>query len=412
MTVTENGIRAKEASYKTASLSEDKINAALFLIADDIVKNTDMILEKNAADVKNAAENGMNEIMLDRLSLSPERISGIAAGVRQVAALHSKVGEETEVTVRPNGLKVFKRIVPLGVIAMIFESRPNVTVDAATLALKTRNAIILRGGKEAHGTNAALTEIMQKALEKSGIDKYAVQLVEDTSRDSAKALMSMKEYVDVLIPRGGAGLIKSVVENSTVDIIETGTGNCHIYIDETADAKKAVDIVINAKTSRPSVCNAAESVLIHEKAAERILPELFKALSESGVTVYGCDRTREIIPCKKATEDDFYKEYLALEISVKVVKDTFEAISHINKYGTHHSEAIISEDENSVGEFFAGVDSAALYHNASTRFTDGFEFGFGAEIGISTQKLHVRGPMGLDALTTYKYIVRGNGQTR
>lgn len=412
MTTKENGALAKKAAYSTAKLTEEKINSALLLIADEIVKNANFVLAANAEDVEAARANGMNEIMLDRLSLSKERIENIAEGVRQVATLSSPVGTETKVTVRPNGLEVFKRTVPLGVIAMIYESRPNVTVDAAALALKTGNAIILRGGKEAHKTSAALVKIMQDALKNSNIDRYAIQLVEDTSRSSATELMTMNEYVDVLIPRGGAGLIKSVVENATVGVIETGTGNCHVYIDESADAKKAIDVIINAKTSRPSVCNAAESVLIHEKAAAKILPDLFKALTEHGVTVYGCENTRKTISCLEATEDDFYKEYLGLSISVKTVKSTEEAILHINKYGTHHSEAIISEDEKSVAEFFRDVDSAALYHNASTRFTDGFEYGFGAEIGISTQKLHVRGPMGLDALTTYKYIVRGNGQTR
>lgn len=412
MTTQENGIRAKEASYITAALSEEEINAALMQIADDLVKNSEEIILANREDVKKARENGMRPIMIDRLSLDEKRIEAIAESVKQVVFLKSEIGKTVPVSERPNGLKIYKRTVPLGVVAMIYESRPNVTVDAAVLALKTGNAIILRGGKEAYCSNRKLTEIMQNSLKKQGITPYAVQLVEDTSRKSAEELMTMKEYIDVLIPRGGAGLIKSVVENATVGVIETGVGNCHIYVDETADIKMATDIIVNAKISRPSVCNAAESLLIHEKIADKALPVIFKALSEKGVTVYGCEKTAEIIPCEKAAEDDFYREYLALEMSSKVVSSVEEAIQHINKYGTHHSDSIISEDKKSVEKFLGGVDSAAVYHNASTRFTDGFEFGFGAEIGISTQKLHVRGPMGLNALTTYKYVVLGDGQTR
>ncbi len=412
MTTTENGRLAKAAAYKTAILSEEEINAALEKIADKLEENSDKILEENLKDVSAAKENGMSEIMLDRLRLTKERISAVADGVRQVTKLKTSVGETKLIEKRPNGLEIYRKTVPLGVVAMIYESRPNVTVDAASLALKSGNAIILRGGKEAYLTNRVLTETMRKALEEQGVTPDAVQLVEDTSRNSAKELMTMNEYIDVLIPRGGAGLIKSVVENATVGVIETGVGNCHIYVDEYADAEKAKKIIINAKTSRPSVCNAAESLLINEKIAEKFIPEIYSALTEKGVTVYGCEKTAEIIPCKRAEEDDFYREYLGLEISVKVVKDTEEAVGHINKYGTHHSDAIITENDKNADIFLRGVDSAAVYRNASTRFTDGFEFGFGAEIGISTQKLHARGPMGLNALTTYKYIILGDGQTR
>lgn len=412
MTTTENGRLAKAAAYKTAILSEEEINAALEKIADKLEENSDKILEENLKDVSAAKENGMSEIMLDRLRLTKERISAVADGVRQVTKLKTSVGETKLIEKRPNGLEIYRKTVPLGVVAMIYESRPNVTVDAASLALKSGNAIILRGGKEAYLTNRVLTETMRKALEEQGVTPDAVQLVEDTSRNSAKELMTMNEYIDVLIPRGGAGLIKSVVENATVGVIETGVGNCHIYVDEYADAEKAKNIIINAKTSRPSVCNAAESLLINEKIAEKFIPEIYSALTGKGVTVYGCEKTAEIVPCKRAEEDDFYREYLGLEISVKVVKDTEEAVGHINKYGTHHSDAIITENDKNADIFLRGVDSAAVYRNASTRFTDGFEFGFGAEIGISTQKLHARGPMGLDALTTYKYVILGDGQTR
>ncbi len=412
MTVKENGAAAKIASYKTAALSENKINTVLTSISENLILNQNKILNANADDIKKAKENGMSKVMLDRLALNEERIKGIAYGVSQVSKLKSKIGEMTLVTTRPNGLKIFKKIVPLGVIAMIYESRPNVTVDAAALALKTGNAIILRGGKEAFETNHELVHIIRKSLEKEGIDPFAVQLVEDTSRNSATELMKMNEYIDVLIPRGGAGLIKSVVENATVGVIETGVGNCHIYVDETADFEMAKNIIVNAKTSRPSVCNAAESILINKNIAKEFLPPLYSELSDKGVTIYGCEETTKIIPCEKATEDDFYKEYLSLALSIKIVSSVDEAISHINKYGTHHSDSIISENKENVDRFLGGVDSAAVYHNASTRFTDGFEFGFGAEIGISTQKLHVRGPMGLDALTTYKYVILGDGQIR
>lgn len=412
MTTIENGKKAKTASYKTAMLNEEKRNDALITISEDLIHNTDEILEINKKDIENAKENGIRDIMLDRLTLNKERIIGISAGVKQVAELKSEVGTIIPITKRPNGLSVYKKIVPLGVVAMIYESRPNVTVDAAALALKSGNSIILRGGKEAFLTNCILVKIMQNSLKKVGIDPFAIQLVEDISRESAKELMTMNKYVDVLIPRGGSGLIKSVVENATVGVIETGVGNCHIYVDESADLKMAKDIIINAKVSRPSVCNSAESLLINEKIAEEFLPVIYDSLQKNGVTLYGCEKSVNIVPCKKADEEDFYKEYLGLEMSAKIVTTTEEAIEHINKYGTHHTDSIISENKENVEKFLNGVDSAAVYHNASTRFTDGFEFGFGAEIGISTQKLHVRGPMGLNALTTYKYIVLGEGQTR
>ena len=411
--LTSLGINAKNASRTLMSAGTMKKNTALFAMAAAIEENAETIIAQNAVDIKNAEESGMNPSLLDRLKLDEKRIASISEAIRQIAALDDPVGKVLGGETRPNGLKIEKVSVPLGVIAVIYEARPNVTADAAALCLKAGNAVILRGGKEAFCSNKAIAETMRNAAEKAGLDKNCIQLVEDTSRESAKALMTMNKYVDVLIPRGGAGLIKACVNNSTVPVIETGTGNCHIYVDEFADLDKAVKIIYNAKVSRPSVCNACESLVIHEKVAKDVLPVIKKELDKAGVLIHADEETARIIPdTVKATEDDFAKEYLGLEISVKIVSDIDEAIGHITKYSTGHSESIITENYDNAMKFTSRIDSAAVYVNASTRFTDGGEFGFGAEIGISTQKLHARGPLGLRELTTSKYIIFGNGQTR
>ena len=411
--LTSLGINAKNASRTLMSAGTMKKNTALFAMAAAIEENAETIIAQNAVDIKNAEESGMNPSLLDRLKLDEKRIASIAEAIRQIAALDDPVGKVLGGETRPNGLKIEKVSVPLGVIAVIYEARPNVTADAAALCLKAGNAVILRGGKEAFCSNKAIAETMRNAAEKAGLDKNCIQLVEDTSRESAKALMTMNKYVDVLIPRGGAGLIKACVNNSTVPVIETGTGNCHIYVDEFADLDKAVKIIYNAKVSRPSVCNACESLVIHEKVAKDVLPIIKKELDKAGVLIHADEETARIIPdTVKATEDDFAKEYLGLEISVKIVSDIDEAIGHITKYSTGHSESIITENYDNAMKFTSRIDSAAVYVNASTRFTDGGEFGFGAEIGISTQKLHAGGPLGLRELTTSKYIIFGNGQTR
>ena len=355
----------------------------------------------------------MASAMLDRLSLSPERLQGMAQGLLEVAELPDPVGVTLSEVVRPNGLRVQKVSVPLGVIAVIFEARPNVSADAAALCLKSGNAVILRGGKEAVRSNAAIVGAMRGAVERAGLPADCICLVEDTSRESARALMRMNDYVDVLIPRGGAGLIHTVVANATVPVIETGVGNCHIYIDKDADLAMAADIVYNAKTSRVSVCNAAESLLVHEAVAEAALKAVYEQLSEKQVTLYGDARAREILPdIEKADESDWAREYLAYKMSVKVVASLDEAVAHIAKYSSGHSDCIVTENAAAAERFLNEVDSAAVYWNASTRFTDGGCFGFGAEIGISTQKLHARGPLGLPQLTSFKYKIYGDGQVR
>ena len=406
------GQKAKAAARTAARLSQTEINLALSAMADALEENSEEILAENQKDILAAQENGIREIMIDRLLLTEERIHQIAQGVREVAALKSPVGEIRDMRRMENGLQIGKMRVPIGVIAIIYESRPNVTADCAALCLKTGNAVILRGGKEAIHSNIAITKTIQKALERTSVTPNAVQLVTDTSRETAQQLMKLNRYVDVLIPRGGAGLIRTVVENATVSVIETGTGNCHIYADDGCDFSMATEIVYNAKTQRPSVCNAAESLLIHKNIAEKLLPLIWAALKEKNVEFRGCDRTAKIIPCKAAKEEDYYTEFLDYIISVKIVDGLEEAINHINKYGTGHSEAIITNSYENAQRFLREVDSAAVYVNASTRFTDGNAFGLGVEIGISTQKLHARGPMGLEALTSDKYIVLGNGQTR
>lgn len=406
------GKAAKAASKQLAMLSTEKKNEALNAIADAIVKNAKSVLDANDLDMIDGLRNNINKTGLDRLAVTTPSLTRIAGGVREVAALPDPVGEVIEGGVRPNGLYIEKIRVPIGVVAMIYEARPNVTVDAAALALKSGNAIILRGGKEAINTNKELVRIMREALKNLGLCMDFIQFIDTTDRETATALMTLNEYVDVLIPRGGAGLIKSVVQNATVPVIETGTGNCHVYVDEGCDIKMAINIVNNAKTSRPSVCNAAESLLVHENVAKKLLPSLQLKLDEKKVEIRGCEKTREIIECTPATEEDYYTEYLDYIISVKIVSDIDEAIAHINEHSTGHSEAIVTNNYANAQKFLREVDSSAVYVNASTRFTDGNEFGLGAEIGISTQKMHARGPMGLKALTTTKFLIRGNGQIR
>lgn len=382
------GINAKEAEKTLMVASSEKKNQALKKIAEGLIENTDKIIEANKVDLENGEKNGMAKSMLDRLKLDKERIEGMAKGVLDVATLPEPVGRILSATERPNGLRIEKVSTPIGVIAVIFEARPNVTSDAAALCLKSGNTVILRGGKEAINSNKTIAKVMRQAVKEAGMPEDVIQLVEDTSRESANELMKMNEYVDVLIPRGGAGLIQAVVKNATVPVIETGVGNCHIYIDKNADLKKAVDIVFNAKTSRPSVCNAAESLLIHKDIAKEALVAIKNKLDEKDVTLVGDSKAREIIPdMEKATDADWATEYLDYKMSVKIVDSVEEAIDHIYKYSTGHSECIVTENAGTAEKFMNQVDSAAVYLNASTRFTDGGEFGFGAEIGISTQKL-------------------------
>ena len=407
------GINAKEAEKTLMVASSEKKNQALKKIAEGLIENTDKIIEANKVDLENGEKNGMAKSMLDRLKLDKERIEGLAQGVLDVATLPEPVGRILSATERPNGLRIEKVSTPIGVIAVIFEARPNVTSDAAALCLKSGNTVILRGGKEAINSNKTIAKVMRQAVKEAGMPEDVIQLVEDTSRESANELMKMNEYVDVLIPRGGAGLIQAVVKNATVPVIETGVGNCHIYIDKNADLKKAVDIVFNAKTSRPSVCNAAESLLIHKDIAKEALVAIKNKLDEKDVTLVGDSKAREIIPdMEKATDADWATEYLDYKMSVKIVDSVEEAIDHIYKYSTGHSECIVTENAGTAEKFMNQVDSAAVYLNASTRFTDGGEFGFGAEIGISTQKLHARGPIGLPELQSFKYKIYGDGQIR
>lgn len=404
---------ARNASFALARVDTITKNNALSAIADALVSNADKIIEANKLDLSNAENNGMAKAMLDRLTLTKERIADIAEGVRQVAALNDPIGEVINMQKRPNGLLIGKKRVPLGVIAIIYEARPNVTADAAALCLKTSNACILRGGSEAINSNTAIMKIMQNAAYSAGMPEGTLNIIEDTSRETATHLMKMNGYVDVLIPRGGKGLIKSVVENATVPVIETAAGNCHIYVDGDADLNMAHDIVINAKVQRPSVCNAAETLLIDKKIADKFVPVIFKALKEKNVEIRADKQAKNIFPdVLDVTDEDYYTEYNDYIIAVKIVDGIDEAIEHINKYNTKHSEAIVTNSYEKSQQFLNEVDAAAVYVNASTRFTDGFEFGFGAEIGISTQKMHARGPMGLEALTSVKYIIYGSGQVR
>lgn len=408
----ETGQKAVQAKYEVQKLSEKEKNRALLTIAEALVTETDRILAANEKDLARAEEKGMKAGLIDRLRLTEERIKGMAEGIEKVTQLPDPVGELLETIHRPNGLVIEKRRVPLGVVGIIYESRPNVTADAFSLCFKSGNAVILKGGSDALYSNKAIVSVIREGLEKSGVTEDAISFIDATDRAVTMEFMKMKEYVDVLIPRGGAGLIRSVVENSTIPVIETGTGNCHIFIDEDADLAKAIPIIINAKTQRLGVCNACESLVVHEKIREKLLPDLAKALSEKSVEIRGDEKIGEVINCVPATEEDYGTEYLDAIISMKTVKNVDEAIAHINKYNTKHSEAIITENKEHAEKFLNEVDAACVYVNASTRFTDGFEFGFGAEIGISTQKLHARGPMGLRELTSYKYRITGNGQIR
>lgn len=412
-TLEQMGAKAKDASRFLMTAGSKK-DIALGAIADALCENCEEILAANKIDLENGEKSGLTASLLDRLRLSEERINGMADGVRQVAALPDPVGRVLDGRTLKNGLQIEKVTVPMGVIGIIFEARPNVTSDAAALCLKAGSAVILRGGKEAFHSNMAIAKVMRDALEKAGFPRDCVALVEDTTRQSATELMQLSDYLDVLIPRGGAGLIKSVVENAKVPVIETGVGNCHIYVDKSADIEMAKNIVFNGKTSRPSVCNALETLLVHQDIAEKALPVIKAELDKKNVEIRGCDRTKQILgDCVvTATEEDYRIEFLDYIIAVKVVDSLDDAIAHIQKYSTGHSECIVTSDYNSANEFTARIDSAAVYVNASTRFTDGGEFGLGAEIGISTQKLHARGPMGFNELTSSKYIIRGNGQIR
>ncbi|MCR5669976.1 MAG: glutamate-5-semialdehyde dehydrogenase [Butyrivibrio sp.] len=405
-----NAVRVK---FEASNLSTSEKNNALNMVADALLENARDIIAANEIDLENGKKNNMHQGLLDRLMLNDDRIKAMAEGVREVADLPDPIGEVTEEFSRPNGLKISKVRVPLGVIGIIYESRPNVTADAFALTFKSGNAVILKGGSDAINSNKAITDVIRKGLSKAGIDPDVVQLIEDTDREVTRKFMQMNEYVDVLIPRGSAGLIRAVVENSNIPVIETGTGNCHIYVDKDADINKAIPIIINAKTQRIGVCNAAESLVVHKDIAESFLPVFEKEMRERGVEVRADEASRKYLSgALAATEDDFGREYLDYIISVKTVSSCDEAIRHINKYNTGHSDAIITENKEASEDFLKRVDSACVYVNASTRFTDGFEFGFGAEIGISTQKLHARGPMGLKELTSYKYKIVGDGQIR
>ena len=407
------GINAKEAENTMRTITTDQKNQVLAAVADHLIASTDKLLEANAVDVANAKQNHMPEGLVDRLMLSPERFEGLAEGLRQLVALEDPIGEVTGMKKRPNGLLIGQKRVPLGVVGIIYEARPNVTADAFGLCFKTGNVVILKGGSDAIHSNEAIVDCIRESLKACGITENAIQLIADTSRETAAEFMKMNEYVDVLIPRGGKGLIKAVVNQSTIPVIETGTGNCHIYVDESADLDMAVNIILNAKTQRVGVCNACESLLVHANVKEKLLPVLAQKLKEKHVEMRADKEAHELMPGSvDATEEDWGTEYLDYILSIKVVYSVDEAIAHINHYNTGHSEAIITNDYTNAQKFLDEVDAAAVYVNASTRFTDGFEFGYGAEIGISTQKLHARGPMGLLALTTTKYIIYGNGQIR
>ena len=407
------GQKAKEAKVSLGLLGQTKKNETLCAVADALCANGAEILEGNKVDVEAAKANGMSEGLLDRLTLTTARIEALANGLRKVASLPDPIGTVLSMDQRPNGLMVGKKRVPLGVVGVIYESRPNVTSDVFGLCFKTGNAVILRGGSDCIHSNIVIVKVIREALTACGITPDAVQLLTDTSRDTATKFMKLNQYVDVLIPRGGAGLISSVVQNSTIPVIETGTGNCHIYVDKDADFEMALDIIDNAKTQRLGVCNACESLVIHSEVLEQFMPLIFERLTAKNVVFRADERAKAVCPgCEAATEEDFAKEYLDRWISVKTVDNISEAIAHINKYNTGHSEAIVTDNYEASMKFLNEIDAAAVYVNASTRFTDGEEFGFGAEIGISTQKLHARGPMGLEALTTTKYIIFGNGQIR
>lgn len=405
--------KAKKVKYEIQYLTTKEKNDALLAVADKLVAEADSIIAANAKDYERGVSNGMHKGLLDRLLLDKKRIEAMAEGLRQVAALPDPIGEVIDSFSRPNGLQIKKVRVPMGVIGIIYEARPNVTADAFALTFKAGNAVVLKGGSDAIDSNIQIANVMRAALSECGINPDAIQLIEDTDRAVTTKFMQMNEYIDVLIPRGSARLINAVVENSTIPVIETGTGNCHIYVDKDADIDKAIPIIINAKTQRIGVCNAAESLVVHEDIKDKFLPLFEKAMNEHNVEIRGDEESRKLMnSAVSATEEDFGKEFLDYIISVKTVKNVDEAIDHINKYNTSHSDAIVTENEETAKRFLERVDSACVYVNASTRFTDGFEFGFGAEIGISTQKLHARGPMGLKELTSYKYQIVGEGQIR
>jgi len=413
MDLNEIGLKVNKAKAVLSVAPTAVKNTALEFIADALSGNCAYIISENKKDLETARKNGMSDSLLDRLALNENRIEDMSKGAREIASAQDPVGKVLSGNLRPNGLRIEKVSAPLGVIAVIYEARPSVTADAAALCLKSGNSVILRGGKEAINSNRAIVKVMREAVQEAGLPADVIGFVEDTSRESAAKLMRLNEYVDVLIPRGGAGLIRSCVENATVPVIETGTGNCHIYVDESADIDMAVKITVNAKTTRVSVCNSCESLIIHEKILKKALPPIARALREKNVEIRCDEKALEVLPdAKKATREDFYTEYLDYIISVKTVSCTDEAVSHINECGTKHSDAIITKSLFDAQKFTRAVDSAAVYVNASTRFTDGGEFGFGAEIGISTQKLHARGPLGLEELTSAKYVVYGEGQIR
>ena len=409
----EIGKRAKEAAKTVQYLGQERKNEGLCMAAEELLIQQKYLLAENEKDIQAAKVNGMKDSLVDRLRLTQKRIEGMAEGLRQIAGLPDPIGEVISMNERPNGLKIGRRRVPLGVVGIIYESRPNVTADAFGLCLKTGNVTILRGGKDAIHSNIAISKALKEGLKKAGITEDAIILVENTAREHVEEMMRLRGYIDVLIPRGGKQLIDNVVNHSTVPVIETGTGNCHIYVDEYADVEMAANIIENAKTQRTGVCNACESLVVHERIAEKALPVICRRLLAKGVEIRGDERACAVIPeMKAAMEEDWGTEYLDLIISVKTVDSFDEAVEHINRYNTGHSEAIITDNYQNALRFQDRIDAAAVYVNASTRFTDGFEFGFGAEIGISTQKLHARGPMGLEALTTSKYIIFGNGQVR
>ena len=407
------GQRAKTASFELAQLDQETLDSALLAIADAVEAQTDEIMAANELDLEKSVDYNLPRTMIDRLTLTPSRIALMAEGVRQVAALESPVGSIIETITRPNGLIIEKRSVPFGVIGIIFEARPNVTIDAGVLCLKTANATILRGGKEAFHTNQIIVSIMRNTLESLGINGDSIQLVEVLDRDLVGVLLQQREYIDVIIPRGGAGLIRRVVADSSIPVIETGSGVCHTFVDEFADLEMALEIAVNAKVQRPSVCNSMETLLVHQAVAREFLPRLNIALLEYGVRIHGDEAVAQyMVNTIPLTEESFSTEYNDMDLNVRIVENLEEAIDHVNRYTTHHSEAIITDEPMRANVFMNLVDCSTVYHNASTRFTDGFEFGFGAEIGISTQKLHARGPMGLQALTSYKYFVFGEGQVR
>lgn len=412
MTLDELGQHARAAEPVLRTLPREDKDRVLKRAAELLVEETAAILEANAVDMDNGRAKGMKESLLDRLKLTPERIQGMAEGLRQIAELPDPIGEKIAEFQPPNGLLIQRVRVPLGVIGIIYEARPNVTADAFGLCFKTGNPVVLRGGSDAIHSNLAIVKVLQKALEECGCPIYAIQLLEDTSRETAAEFMKLNLYIDVLIPRGSARLISTVVNQSTIPVIETGSGNCHVYVDEAADLDMAVNIVYNAKTQRIGVCNACESLVVHRAVKDRFLPMLVQKLAEKQVELRGDSAACAAAPMKAATEEDWGTEYLDYILSVKTVDSVEEAIAHINRYNTGHSEAIITGNTQTAEKFLAEVDAAAVYVNASTRFTDGFEFGFGAEIGISTQKLHARGPMGLEALTSYKYRIYGHGEVR